>query len=856
MKKHFKGAFYYYAKLVIVFAIGSFFVVSCNDNPLADREPSWLGASIYDYLKTDGHFTNYVKLIDDLDYKEVLAKTGSKTLFVANDSAFNEFYKKNDWNVNAYNQLSFAQKKLILNFGMINDAYLVEMLSNYNSGALVEGGAMRKVTAVSVLDSLPYENGSTLPAGTYWDNYRMKGIYLLKDNTLWTTMYFTQKQLDQAQITDQDFKLLTGLTREHNDAHVFADKIIKRDITSKNGYLNVLQSVLIPPSNMAQFVNANPNMSIFTSLLERFSAPYFDPSNTLLYRQLNPLFTDSIFIKRYFSQLGGTVRYPNGQSINTDLLLPFDPGWNSYSNNVVGSALESDMAAMFVPNNDAMNQFFNSGAGAVLKDRFGSWDNVPTSILPLFLKRHMRTSLIQSVPSRFSNMVDGDNSKLPVSQSDIQNVYIGKNGVVYETSKVYAPDDYSSVYGPVLLSANDASPTNKTKVWNWAIVQNDFRLYLNSMVSKYSFFVPTDDYFTQYIDPIAYAKNVPAALKYWYNNKTSAVNATVYKFNIATGQVGDSIAVITSTSFLSNRLLDLLNMHIVVGGVETGKSYYLTKGNVAIKVSGSGTDMTIQGGENITLNNPVKVNRVYNQSNGYTYFIDKPIQSPLTSVFSILSQQPQFSAFFALLSGFPATSNSIIFVNKTNYYGIDFNVKFFNTFNYTVYVPTNDAINKAIQAGIIIPWESQGSIVGINDMTDATVQAAAISTLERFLRYHFQDNSVFLDGQPVNTTYQSATIKLDNLPTNFGTFQNKYYKIGVSGTGSDLTLTTETNQTAHVVTSSGLYNIMTRDFVFSNKLSAYKDIDGTGTGADFSNSSIYTSSTAVIHQIDAVLNFQ
>jgi hypothetical protein len=141
-------------------------------------------------------------------------------------------------------------------------------------------------------------------------------------------------------------------------------------------------------------------------------------------------------------------------------------------------------------------------------------------------------------------------------------------------------------------------------------------------------------------------------------------------------------------------------------------------------------------------------------------------------------------------------------------------------------------------------------------MTDATVQAAAISTLERFLRYHFQDNSVFLDGQPVNTTYQSATIKLDNLPTNFGTFQNKYYKIGVSGTGSDLTLTTETNQTAHVVTSSGLYNIMTRDFVFSNKLSAYKDIDGTGTGADFSNSSIYTSSTAVIHQIDAVLNFQ
>ena len=865
MKKHSKGALNHYARLLIVFVMGSFFVASCNDNPLADKEPSWLGASIYDYLKTDGHFTNYIKLIDDLDYKEVLAKTGSKTLFVTNDSAFTEFYKKNDWNVNGYSQLSLAQKKLLLNFSMINDAYLVDMLSNYNSGALVEGGAMRKVTAVSVLDSLPYKNGSSLPSGSFWDNYRIKGIYLLQDNTPWTTMFFTQKQLDQAQITDQDFKLLTGLSRVHNDAHLFGDKIIKRDITSKNGYLNVLQSVLIPPSNMAQFVTGNPNMSIFTSLLERFSAPYYDPTNTLLNRQLHPLFVDSVFIKRYFSVLGGTLygsttsgttRLPNGQSINPDMLLPFDPGWNSYSNNVVGSALESDLAAMFVPNNDAMTQFFSSGAGAVLKDRFGSWDNIPTSVLPLFLKRHMRTSLIQSVPSRFSNMVDGDNSKLPVSLSDIQNVFIGKNGVVYETNKVYAPDDYSSVYGPVLLSANDASPVNKTKVWNWAIVQNDFRLYLNSMVSKYSFFVPTDDYFTKYIDPIAYAKNVPAALKYWYNNKTSMVNATVYKFNPATGEVGDSIAVIVSASFLSNRLLDLLNMHIVVGGVETGRSYYLTKGNVALKITGSGTDMTIQGGENIALNDPVKVNKVYNQTNGYTYLIDKPIQSPMTSVFTILSQQPAFSAFFALLSGFPATSNSIIFVNKTNYYGIDFNVKFFNTFNYTVYVPTNDAINKAIQDGIITPWESQGSIIGINDMTDATVQAAAISTLERFLRYHFQDNSVFIDGKSVNSTYQSATIKLDNLPTNFGTFQNKYYKIGVSGSGNDLTLTSEKNIQAHVVTSSGLYNIMTRDFVFSNKLSAYKDIDGTGTGAEFSTSSIYTSSTAVIHQIDAVLNFQ
>ena len=250
------------------------------------------------------------------------------------------------------------------------------------------------------------------------------------------------------------------------------------------------------------------------------------------------------------------------------------------------------------------------------------------------------------------------------------------------------------------------------------------------------------------------------------------------------------------------------------------------------------------------------MNKVYEQSNGNTYFIDKPIQTPVNSVYKVLSETPEFSSFFTLMTGFPASGTSVMFLNKTNYFGVDFNVKFFNTFNYTVYVPTNAAIDQAIENGVIQPWESRGSIVGINDITDATVKAAAIAKLERFVRYHFQDNSVFVDNQNINRVYQSATMKLDNTVTHFNTFKNKYYKIGVTGSNGSLTLTTESNKTVNVVTSNNLYNIMTRDFVFSNKPSSFKNVDGTGTGTEFSTSVITTSSTAVIHQIDNVLDFQ
>jgi len=835
--------------------------VACDDYPYDDREPDWLGASIYDYLKNDGNFSYYVRLIDELEYDTILSKTGSKTLFVADDDAFREFFSNNEWGVSSYEQLSRAQKSLILNFGMINNAYLVEMLSNYNNNGLKEGQAFRRQTAVNVLDSVPFEPGHVLPEGPHWDFYRQHGLLLLKDNTPLTLMYFTQKHMEQAQITNSDFNILTGRNRNENDAHVFGIKIKQKDIVCKNGYINVMEKLMIPPKNMAEYINTNSNTSLFSKILNRFCVPTPDNAFTSQYREMmnriyGQVITDTVFVKRYFARLGGTTVYPSGQSVSTDLLLPYDPGWNMYQRTVGGNALQSDMAAMFVPTNAAMQNYFNSPQGAVLRDRFVEWDSVPLDILPLFIKRHMRTSLIESVPSRFANMVDEDNSILPVKASDIEKVYLGTNGAVFETNKVYPPDDYISVYGPVLLSANDVSQVNKTKVWKWAIVQNDFRLYLNSLVSRYSFFVPTDEYFSRYIDPISYGKDVTGGLKFWYNNLTRTVNATVYSYNKTTNTFGDSVAVITNQSFLINRLLDMLNNHVVVGNVESGRNFYLTKGNVALKITGKGENLKVQAGGNQQLGETVNVTRAYYQSNGGTYFIDRPIQSPSRSVYSVLRDTEEFREFFNLLAGFPSNSRSVIFVNRTNYFGIDFNVKFFNTFNYTVYVPTNEAIKQAIRDGLIRPWETEGDVVGINQLGTAAEQQAEMLKLERFLRYHFQDNSVFVDNFAQERQFQSATIKLDNIPSFFGTFRNKYYKIGITTTPGSLMLRTETNETAQVDTSKGLYNILTRDFVFNNRPSNFKNPDGTGAGQDYATTSIITSSTAVIHQINKVLKFQ
>ena len=835
----------------MVFILMTINFFSCKDDYYYDDiEPEWLHTNIYDFLNEEGNFKDYVRLIDDLDQKEVLQKTGSKTLFVADDEAFQRFYQK--IGISNYEQLSLSQKKLILNYGMINNAYLIETLSSFFDGmVLKENTAMRQETAVSIYDSIPFEIGNQIPDGEYWNKFKSKGIYLLKDNTSYPLTFFLQKQMDQALITNGDFNVFAGFPREYNDAHIFKHKVITRDIRCKNGYVNILDDVLVPPMNMADFILKNSETSIFSSLLERYSAPYYNRLVTEECHRLYPEIKDSVFVKHYFSQIGpngGTTIYPNGAKINEDFLLPFDPGWNSYVRQSTESRLQTDMAAMFVPNNEAMNDYFESGAGLILKERFGSWENIPNNIIRLLVKRHMRTSFVESVASKFNTMMDEENSVVPVHAADVQNTYLGVNGSVYVTDKVYPPDHFISVYAPVLFSED-------TKIFYWAIAENDFTLYLNSLVSKYSFFVPTDDCFNNYIDPIAYNKDVPASLKFWYNSRTSSVNATVYEYNKTTNTIGDSIGVITSTEFIKNRLLAFLNSHIVIGDI-SDKEFYQTKGTNLIRATGSGLDMQVQGGGDIDQNSTIHIKQVYNQANGNTYFVDQPIQSSLRSVYSILNEKPEFSAFFDLLNGFPSTSPNNIFVRKKNYSGMDFNIKFFNTFHYTVYVPTNDAIQEAIDNGLILPWESQGDIVGINDITDIDVKNDAMENLERFIRYHFQDNAIFLSDGEREGLYQSATLKLDETPSVFGTFVNKFYKIKINYDGNDLNLETENGGTAKVVKDNDLYNIMATDYIFNNLPPTFKEVNGIGTGADFSTSTISTSSFAVIHQIDHALSFK
>ena len=451
---------------------------SCSDDyDLDETMPSFLGGSIYDELKAR-NFTTVVRLADDLGYANVLSRTGSKTLFVADDEAYRKFFETTDWKdgngnpIRSYDQLSLAQKKMLFFTTMLDNADVLEMLP-YSTG----GGSltMRRTTAYSAADSvrrwyyneLPVNknvgevdaDGNSTGDKRFWDKYTTMGhpgIYMALDATSPMMLTFIEDQMKVKNITHDDVSFILNNKEPWVNgpeggkrAYVYGAKVLKQDVTCLNGYFNVLDTVLVTPSNMAEVIRTNGATDLFSKMLDRFSAPYYNSTLTAQYRQIYDIGNDSVFEKRYISgrsSTGAMTTGPDKKSLGDFPLLTYDPGWNQYA---ISSSTpkEQDMGAMFVPTDAAMIDFFIDGAGRVIMNRYaklpivrptlkgdGTYNaeelknfeynlyQIPLDIIQALINNLMKDSFLESVPSKYLTIMnDAQDQMFPATQKDYEN---------------------------------------------------------------------------------------------------------------------------------------------------------------------------------------------------------------------------------------------------------------------------------------------------------------------------------------------------------------------------------------------------------------------------------------------------
>ncbi|HET9571560.1 MAG TPA: fasciclin domain-containing protein [Bacteroidales bacterium] len=850
---------------ILVFVLAGTIFNSCKDDYFYnDREPDFLGSSIYDFMEQDGHFTYYLRLVNDLNYKDVLSYTGSKTLLPARDDAFERFFQNNEYGVTSYEGLSTAQKRSIMNVSMINMAYLSKMLANTptSQAASDEGLALRRNTTLTFLDSISYLRDETLFSNPFWNRFSTKGLYLIDNEKPAPIVHFTSINMLKQGITDQDFsKLNNGLTFDNSTFYVNGVKVLKKDIICKNGYVHVMDDLILPSKNMAQIIRDNGETNLFNKLLNKFCMPYFVETVSKTTHDYydgstpdRPLIaiSDSIFVKRYFTTTFNLDA--NGKTLTNYGLLYYDPSDNAYT----PSALQQDMGAMFVPTDDAMSNYINGDKGRYLKDAYGSWENIPTPLLALFVRNHQKKSFLNSLPHSWPTLTDESSAFMNVKADNISKSYIGNNGAVYISSVVYPPIDYQCVYASVLTS-------NDTKIMNWGIqdATMKFYLYLRSMENMYNLIVPVDAAFDNYRDPIAWAKGI-SSREIWsfkYVADKNMVYADVYNVTTA-GQKGTKTRSLTNSTadqaIIRNRLNDIIDMHIVVGQkvgenmsgyIDDGTATFAqTKSGTMLKISGSGENTQVIGGGDLEQNvspahivtNPNSgLKSLYNSDNGKTYFIDQILQDPTKSVYTLLGEHPEYKAFFDLLKGddrvftFFQLDKDVVPVfslkKMSSSSGLGYVVNSFNNFRYTIFVPTEQALNQAFASDAkLFTWDE------IANETDYNLKKEKTLYLLKFLKYHFMDNSTYINGKPV-TNLKFETAARDD--------SGKFFKLEINGNGSDLHVKcTNPSNVANVIKTDGLYNQMARDYIVNN-------------GDYMRATQIISSSRAVIHLIDKALKF-
>ncbi len=254
--------------------------------------------------------------------------------------------------------------------------------------------------------------------------------------------------------------------------------------------------------------------------------------------------------------------------------------------------------------------------------------------------------------------------------------------------------------------------------------------------------------------------------------------------------------------------------------------------------------------------------------NGMTYLLDRPMQPTTRSVYNILRSDSRYSKFFNLANtAFSAEELAIIglkdpswtdkdeeWTAEQNKYRIFTNasgynpaqdeklVRFFNNYRYTIYVPTNEAMQAAYAAGLptyedISKFISDNTILPDDEDGEATMtpenQAKAqamVNMLVNFVKYHFQDQAFYVDDCNYSGDFQTSCVDVVN---------NVYLTISMKQTPNAITVTDASGATQSVIEP---YNVLARDSNFD------KAVANTAT-------SISNSSYAVLHQVAKPLVF-
>lgn len=562
----------------------------------------------------------------------------------------------------------------------------------------------------------------------------------------------------------------------------------------KNGYLHLVDEVVVPqPNLMYNLAQARlgGKCSLASSLVQRFNYLKYD------YLYYNDAFN--------VSDSAWTVRNSLLDKVSTTtiqtpaIILPTDEALKAFilaSDNPLGQC---------GINQDNYYDMLMSLPREVLQPFVKEWFRTSfTDVLP------SRYSNMRSAKGHqlLAGVTSPEAYKLAVQQ-----VIPAADGIIVVVDAVPNAEDlrneltFVKLAGQVAgaaLTANDRYDGER----NASPFSTDYQREMHN--KPFTMFVPTDEGLKQYglVDPVSMASNNRTSWRYWSltpqsisssGNGQIAVAARAYRYDynkVRNAETDRPLGATFSNSANDGAnvnygptkrqlLTDMLDQHIVLQNLDsmlnTSRHWYLSRSGMPIYMKEhTNTNIVVNGGMQIDLNERDAADKhdctlqfVGQNNTGTSVFIDRPMQPTSQNVFQRLQSNDAFSTFFEyaealnnaytlkeMLFGDEASEalsrKYTIFADRSGGYTRYGNantmlVNFFHNFNYTIFVPTNEGMQKAVEAGLptieSIEKFVEESLDDNGQLPDDKREQAQARylTLLNFLKYHFCDKSYFLE---------------------------------------------------------------------------------------------------------------
>lgn len=449
----------------------------------------------------------------------------------------------------------------------------------------------------------------------------------------------------------------------------------------------------------------------------------------------------------------------------------------------------------------------------------------------------------------------------------------------------------------------------EARIYNWAFwngsieAQDMMHMNFYAYVPEHrqlncSLLVPDDEALSHWIDVITFESRKPRMLNLTYMGTGNfPFDKLLYRYDPATGTLNSLYprAENISNDEILNRLSTMLRSHLIIHrpedgtlGLLSGNEYFQAiDGSIVRVVVEDGQLKAVQGTFQLwnqaqgftTMNTEVEgfegirldrcnIKDQRAQDGGWIYRIDSPMDATPLSAYAVLSadetEANPFRRFLELCMPDDEVLNQIVPSNYSSQTrenlvksmkpfvamgGNDLNLSYVKGMPFTLYVPTNEAIEQEIAAGRLSTWEDvaadleacQGTENGMSG-EDSLRISQKVETVLNFIRAHVQFGVEIADQLPFERTHNTALVLPKTLRTPLLTVKS-------TGKGQ-LSVTDELGHTRNVLDAHK--NIFVRDM---HCVKNYKDASPTGM-TTMNGITLNEYATGVIHQIDGVLSYK